>query len=430
MLSHGNRRGRSVVVWIGTGILVLSGLIADPKPTTAAGPGEFALAPGDTVRFDVLDDDKEPVELLIAADGTIQAPFLGAVKIDGFVVSEALEEVKRQYVEKGIFLDPRLGLSVAQYRPIYVIGDVRSPGSYPFAPKLTVEKAMGLAGGQITVGPSEDPILVRARIRGELESIRVDIIREALAYARLSAQLDGRSTIEPADIPVSARPYMEGGASETLGMLEQQILTEETKRYERELQGLAEQISEAEKGIGLLEELYDKLNQALEFSREDLKRAQELQRRGIQTLSGVSNIERQLAMEEARLLQVLSDMSSQRSAIGTLKRQSAELEHKRKIDTLTALQTHSNGLTNALGSRRIAEEQLVLLSAMAAEDRTNQNKEVVLDYTIRRELDGLVSDLRAAPNTPLAPGDVLIIRIRDQKEDVAALPGSALPAPQ
>lgn len=35
--------------------------------------GGLLLAPGDTLKFDILDDDKEPVDLLIASDGSMQA---------------------------------------------------------------------------------------------------------------------------------------------------------------------------------------------------------------------------------------------------------------------------------------------------------------------------------------------------------------------
>ena len=131
---------------------------------------DFALAPGDTVKLDILDDDKEPMDLQIAVDGSIQVPFLGAVQIGGLSVPKALDELKRRYVDQQIFVVPKLAFSVAAYRPVFVVGDVRQPGSYPFQPQLTVEKAIGLAGGQITTNPAEDPMLARSRLRGELET--------------------------------------------------------------------------------------------------------------------------------------------------------------------------------------------------------------------------------------------------------------------
>src|SRR5262245_47344693 len=136
---------------------------------------DFPLAPGDTVKLDILDDDKEPTDLPIGMDGSIQAPFLGSVSLAGLTVSQALDELNRRYVAQHIFVVPKLGFSVAIYRPVFVIGDVKTPGSFPFQPRLTVEKAIGLAGGQITTGPSQDPVLARARLRGELDTLEASI---------------------------------------------------------------------------------------------------------------------------------------------------------------------------------------------------------------------------------------------------------------
>lgn len=127
----------------------------------------------------------------------------------------------------------------------------------------------------------------------------------------------------------------------------------------------------------------NKVTQTIEFSRADLERGQGLQKRGIKTLTDVSNLERQLTMEEARQLQVLNDLSDGRRGIGTLKRQLAELEHARHMQALIDLQTHTAALATAIGSRRTSEEQLMLLSALSAQEMA-ANREVVLDFTVRR----------------------------------------------
>src|SRR5262245_8711593 len=83
---------------------------------TSAKVTDFPLAPGDTVRIDILDDDKIPYDLPIAPDGTIQAPLLGAVQVEGLTISQALAELNKRYVDQKIFVVPKLGVSVATYR--------------------------------------------------------------------------------------------------------------------------------------------------------------------------------------------------------------------------------------------------------------------------------------------------------------------------
>ena len=38
-------------------------------------------------------------------------------------------------------------MTVVEYRPFFINGEVRNPGSYPFQPGLTLDKAIALAGG-------------------------------------------------------------------------------------------------------------------------------------------------------------------------------------------------------------------------------------------------------------------------------------------
>lgn len=383
-----------------------------PAPAGGAVAGtSFLLASGDTLKFDILDDDRDPVDLQIAADGTIQAPYLGSVSVAGLSVDDARERLKARYVDQKIFVAPQIGLSVAAYRPIFVIGDVKQPGAYPFQPDLTVEKAMSLAGGQLLAGQGEDPVLARSRLHGELAKTDTTIIREGLAVARLTAQLGDRVAIQPDDIPETARAYLEGPVADTMRTVEQRLLETDRGGFEAQKGVLLESVAEAERGQELLKELEGKVNQSIAMSRADLDRGRTLQQRGIKTLTDVSNLERQLNAEEARQLQVLSELSKGRQDLGTLKQQLTGLEQTRKVQALTDLQTHNAELAAAIASRRATEEQLMLTSALSAA-KLQEAKEVVLDFTIRRNGREGVGDLVAKSSSQVEPGDVVVVSIR------------------
>jgi protein involved in polysaccharide export with SLBB domain len=378
-----------------------------------AAPGRaFPLAPGDTLKFDILDDDREPVDLMVAPEGTIQAPFLGAVAVSGLGVEEAREALHARFIERGIFVEPRIGLSVAAYRPVFVVGDVRQPGAFPFQADLTVEKVMGLAGGQLVAGQGEDPVLARSRLHGEIAKADTLIIRQALAIARLTAQLADREAITDDDIPVSARAYLEGPIADSMRIVEQRILETDRSGFAAQKAVLIEGIAEAERGQKLLEELGGKVSTSIAMSQADLDRGKGLQQRGIKTLSDVSNLERQLNAEEARQLQVLSELSDGRQGLGTLKQQLAGLEQTRKIQALNDLQAHTADLAAAVSSRRSTEEQIMLISALSA-DKVREAREVVLDFTIRRNGAG---DITAKGASAVEPGDVVVVTLRSLRD--------------
>ena len=43
--------------------------------------------------------------------------------------------------------DPKVNVEVLTFRPIYILGEVNRPGSYPYVNGLTIEKAVALAEG-------------------------------------------------------------------------------------------------------------------------------------------------------------------------------------------------------------------------------------------------------------------------------------------
>ena len=90
--------------------------------------------------------------------GTISYPLLGDVDVEG--LSPKQLELKLLEKLKGPYLvDPSVSVSIMEYRPFYVTGEVEKPGSYSFHPGLTVERAISIAGG-LTERASKNRIYV------------------------------------------------------------------------------------------------------------------------------------------------------------------------------------------------------------------------------------------------------------------------------
>ena len=106
----------------------------------------YRLGAGDLISISVYDEPDLSLELRIGLSGTISYPLLGDVDVAG--LSPKQLEVKLLEKLKGPYLvDPSVSVSIMEYRPFYVTGEVEKPGSYPFHPGLTVERAISIAGG-------------------------------------------------------------------------------------------------------------------------------------------------------------------------------------------------------------------------------------------------------------------------------------------
>ncbi len=106
----------------------------------------YTLGHGDVVSIKVYDELDLTVEVQLNDLGTISYPFLGEVAILGLTVSEIQGKIT-EGLKDGYLVDPKVSVTVSQYRRFYVNGEVKQPGGFPFLPGLTIRKAISLAGG-------------------------------------------------------------------------------------------------------------------------------------------------------------------------------------------------------------------------------------------------------------------------------------------
>lgn len=120
---------------------------------------EYKLASGDVISVTVFDEQQLTFPSITLSDaGTFSYPFLGDVQGKGKTASEIEKQLKTRLAE-GYLKDPKVTVSVLQYREFYISGEVTKPGGYPFQPGLTVRRAIALAGG-LTERASEKKITI------------------------------------------------------------------------------------------------------------------------------------------------------------------------------------------------------------------------------------------------------------------------------
>ena len=107
----------------------------------------YRLATEDQISVTVFNEpDLNLEQVRISANGTISMPLLGQVNISKLTVSEAEEKLVGLLLQ-GYLKKPNLTVTITEYRPFYIGGEVRKPGSYPYRQGLTVQKAVAIAGG-------------------------------------------------------------------------------------------------------------------------------------------------------------------------------------------------------------------------------------------------------------------------------------------
>lgn len=128
---------------------------SSPAPTEldireeAAAPatdGPYRLSTGDVISIRVLgEDDLTRDKIRLGDSGALTLPF-GYLDARGMTVGELQQAIANGL--RGRFLvNPRVSVTIDEYRPFFIQGQVERPGGYPYQPGLNVRKAVSLAGG-------------------------------------------------------------------------------------------------------------------------------------------------------------------------------------------------------------------------------------------------------------------------------------------
>lgn len=138
---------------IGLAMLCLAGcagavVIADPGigATSENVLPEYQLGSGDRLRVNVFGEDSLSGEYLVSGAGRVALPLIGEVPAAGLTVGLFSDAVAAR-LRDGYINEPRVSAEVLNYRPFYILGEVGTPGTYPYTSALTVLNAVATAGG-------------------------------------------------------------------------------------------------------------------------------------------------------------------------------------------------------------------------------------------------------------------------------------------
>ena len=137
----------------------LSFLLLISSVSGAQDAKDYVLAPGDQLTISVFGEPDLSVAFTLGDNGLLNYPFLGEIRIAGKTTSE-LEKHLANGLRGDYLINPEVTVSITQYRPFYLNGEVKNPGGYPYQPGLTLEKALALAGG-LTARAARNKILVK-----------------------------------------------------------------------------------------------------------------------------------------------------------------------------------------------------------------------------------------------------------------------------
>jgi polysaccharide export outer membrane protein len=119
---------------------------------------EYKLGSGDLIKITVFKQEELSGEYTINGAGQIALPLIGDVNTKDLTVKQ-VEQAIADKLKPDYLLNPRVIVQVLNYRPFYILGEVKEPKSYPYVDGMTYLNAVAIAGGY-TYRAKEDHVMV------------------------------------------------------------------------------------------------------------------------------------------------------------------------------------------------------------------------------------------------------------------------------
>ena len=402
---------RLVPVCLGM-VLLCAGSAPGAAQVASATQDLFVISVGDELELDILDDSDAPQRFIVGRDGAVQLPYIGGLQVAATTIRDARENVRRAYIDRQIFVDPRIELSIASFRPVSVLGDVRTPGNYAFQPFMTAEQAVGLAGGvTVSVTNEEARVLELRNLEGTLGRLEFDLALAAAKFARVQAQLAGEQEVSLNNLPADLRPWINKSLFDEHKDGEDRIIALDARDRDTRRGLLEEAIEEAKKRVEYLSQRETLQTHQVGLLKAEVERQQDLFERGLVSRSNLSDSERLATEEESDLLFVREQSSAAIVQAATLQSDLSSFDADRERTLRTEGQTHLNDIKKIASERASIEDRMQLLKQWM-NAASGLDTEVLIDYRVRRRTEVGVETETIAAYDELLPGDMLVIVIK------------------
>lgn len=388
----------------------------------AAARADYRLAIGDVLELSAVGLPELKQRAQISQDGTVSLPLAGQLQVNGLTLAEIRVKIRqvlpskefRRRTEEGreypVILAPTdVDVTIAEYRPVYLNGDVAKPGEQPYRPGLTVRQAVALAGGyDIMRFRMNNPFLEQSDLRSEYNSLWAEFAKEQTHVARLQAELDGKGEIDRQGLqktPVPTKVAME------IERLAGEQLALRNTDFSKEKVYLNEAVGKEDHRISILSEQYQKEQAGVEADTEDLERLQGLYKNGNVVVTRIVEARRSLLLSSTRQLETAAQLAQVERQRQEFSRRSDKLDDQRRLDLLAELQDANIKLAGIRSKLEASGEKLVYVGMVRSQlVRGSGSKPQI---TLHRKKDKSGSErVNVEEDTELLPGDVVEVALQ------------------
>ncbi|MER8824338.1 polysaccharide biosynthesis/export family protein [Mesorhizobium sp. M0991] len=345
-------------------------------------------------------------EYTVQEDGTISLPLLGSIPVANRstlqVQADLMETFEQLLGHKGL-----VNILPLERSPIYVLGPVKNPGSFKYAPGLTILHAIALAGG-LDRGQSEPWQKIEAVRETQKRSGAIDAMLKLLARAAvLKAERDGMAPEIPPQLLELA------GATEAANLVNEQsdrrkAVAMARKYRERATLSALEGAKQDVVAYGRMESL----DELVKLREERVKSMRTLVDRKVLSMTVMNQVQSELSDAEQRRRDALNQYATAKQRLASLESEALQTRADLRNDLEVEIETMENQIAANVRELNASEGVLYTLPVTRAQFAKDANR---LTYRIVRQSAAGPVSIGSGGMTLLQPGDLVNI-IVDESE--------------
>jgi polysaccharide biosynthesis/export protein len=383
-----------------------------------ASADEYRVAPGDTIEFATAATPDLKTRATIRLDGAVALPLVGDFKVAGLTLPQLRTKLQEELASKvyrrrntdGREIPVMVGpdeviVSIAEYRPIYVNGDVSKPGEQPFRPGMTVRQAIALAGGyDIMHFRMENPFLEEADMRGDYDALWTQFAQQQAVIQRLQAELESADTLDRKALRETPIP---ASIAAQIIDLEDRQLAARNALYRKDEGYLQYAIKKEEDRIAVLGDQQQREKEGVDSDVEEFSRIKGLFDKQTLPITRVVDARRTILFSSTRYLQTIVEKGRAERGRDELRTKLDKLADERRKSVLLDLQDAGVKLATTRARLQAVGDKLVYTGLVRSQLVRGKGSEP--EVTIyRKQAEPVVTD----QEHELLPGDVVEVALQ------------------
>ncbi len=385
---------------------------------TSSARAEYKLATGDVVEFSIAGVSELSARVQVDLDGSVSVPIIGSIPARGLSLNTLRTNLQSEFTKRQIPVrEPNgrtvltsvapedVSVRIAEYRPIYLYGDITRAGEVAYRPGMTVRQAIAHAGG-FDVGRLRvsNPYVDAVEYQAQRTILVQELAVEGERIKQLQAQLQHTSASSSES---STRPI--GSSLDEASVLAERLKLQQ-QDHAKQLRYVQASAEIASSRAAILSEQKSKEEEGSKADIEDFERSRSLLEKGTVSTQRVSDARRAMLLSSTRALQTAVEATRAQREYEEATRDSQQLQDQNRIQLLTELQEALSRRSRVKAQLSAAQQKLAIAGSLKTVWTEGTGTTVLTLY--RTDETGVESKIKATESMALLPGDVVEIAIK------------------